>query len=157
MKENFKVKEYEFLNPSIDEIYYRVNRVDDDCEDIYFHYFVYNCVFSIKFKNKTNNKEVIFQVTLKYGEYKKFESDDLDVIMKNIENKGFIFSRILKLTMKIYSKFSDKTIKSYLKLRIPIMNRKVLQKSSQNLENVKRFCNDENDFRFGIRQSIDSM
>ena len=43
-----------------------------------------------------------------------FESDKLDVIIKNIEEKGFIFSQILKLTMKIFSNLSNINIIYYL-------------------------------------------
>ena len=96
MNEYFNVKEYEFLNPNIDKIYYLFNCAYDGCDDNFFHYFEYKCVFNIKFINKTNNKEVLFQVTFRYGEYKVFESDELDVIIKNIEDKGFIFNHIVK-------------------------------------------------------------
>ena len=40
MKEYFNVKEYEFLNPSFNELYCLVNRANDNCEDNYFHWFV---------------------------------------------------------------------------------------------------------------------
>ena len=60
--------------------------------------------FNIKCINATNNKEVIFQVTFRCGEYKLFESSELDVIIKSIENKGLILDPILKLTMKIFFK-----------------------------------------------------
>ena len=33
MKEPFYVKEYEFLNPNIDEIFCLVNRANNNCED----------------------------------------------------------------------------------------------------------------------------
>ena len=158
MKECFIVKEYELLNPSINEIYYLVNCANVNCEDNYFHWFVYKCVFNIKFMNTANNKEVVFQVSLRYGEYKTFESDELDVILENIEEKVFIFSQILKLTMKIYSSLSNINLDYYLKLRIPIMHRKVLQKNSQNPEYVKRFCADENiDFHFAFREWTNCM
>ena len=79
--------------------------------------------------NTTNNKEAIFQVSRRYGEYNTFESDEMVVIIKNIEEKSFIFSQILKLTMKIYSNLSNINIAYNLKLRIPIKHRKVLQKN----------------------------
>ena len=60
--------------------------------------------------------------------------------------------------MKIYSNLSNLNIEYYIKLRIPIMHRKVLLKNSQNLEYVKRFCNDENNpFHFAIREWINCM
>ena len=69
---------------------------------------MYMCVFNIKFINATNNKEVIFQFTLRYGEYKVFESNELDVVFKNKKDSCFRFSQILKLTMKFFSNFPKK-------------------------------------------------
>ena len=103
-------------------------------------------------------KKFFFQVSLRYGEYKTFESDELDVVFKNIEDKGFIFSYILKLTMKIYSNLPNINIDPYLKLRIPVMHRKILQKISQNPEYVKRYCKDENNvFHYANREWINCM
>ena len=102
MKEYSYLNEYEFFNPNIHEINYLVNRADGNCQDKCFHWFVYKCVFNIKFINATKDKEVIFQVTPRYGEYMVIESDELDVKNKTIEDNGFIFSQILKLTMIIY-------------------------------------------------------
>ena len=60
--------------------------------------------------------------------------------------------------MKICSNSSNINIDYYLKLRIPLMHRRVLQKISQNPEYVKRFCNDEsNDFHFVIRECSNCM
>ena len=87
MKKYLNVKEYEFLNPSIIEINYLVNCASDNCEDSFFDWFVFKCVFNIKFINVTNDKGVIFQVTLRYGECMAFESDELDIVIKNMENK----------------------------------------------------------------------
>ena len=55
MKGYFNVKEYEFFNPSINEIDYLVNCTEVNCEDNYFDWFVYKCVFNIKFMNALNN------------------------------------------------------------------------------------------------------
>ena len=153
MIDYFNVKEYDFLNPSNNEIDYIVNFADVNWEDKFFHWFVYKCVFNIKFIIAINNKEVIFHVTLRYGEYKVFKSDELDVIIRKIEDKGFIFYQILKLIMKFFSNLTIINIEYYIKLCITIMHRKFLQKISQNLEYVKQICNDENNpFRFEIRE-----
>ena len=76
-----------------------------NCEDKFFHWVVYKIVFNIEVINATNNKEVIVQDSLRYGDYKKFGSNDLDVIIKKIQKKDFLFSQTLSLTMKVYSSF----------------------------------------------------
>ena len=56
MIEYFNVKEYEFFNPSINEIDYLVGLANENCQNKYFHRFVYKCVCDIKFIKVTNNK-----------------------------------------------------------------------------------------------------
>ena len=41
MKEYFCFEEYEFLKPNFDKINFLINCAYDDCDDTYFHYFVY--------------------------------------------------------------------------------------------------------------------
>ena len=59
-----------FFNPTVDEIFYLVTCADVISEGNYFHWFVYKRVFNIEFINATNNKEDIFEVIPRYGEYK---------------------------------------------------------------------------------------
>ena len=48
MKEHFNVKEYEFLNPKIDEIHYLVNRADENCKIIFFFGLYINVILTLK-------------------------------------------------------------------------------------------------------------
>ena len=93
MIEYFNVEAYEFLNPSLMEIDYLVGCAYDDCQNRYFHWFVYKCVFDINFIKI--NKKVIFQVTLGYGEFIS-DYEGLNVKIENIKNDGFIFDQTLK-------------------------------------------------------------
>ena len=55
--------------------------------------------------------------------------------------------------MKTFSNLSNINIDNYLKVRIPIMHRKILKIVSQNPEYLERFCNDRiNHFHFAIRE-----
>ena len=55
--------------------------------------------------------------------------------------------------MKIRSYLSHINIQYYLNLRIPKIHRQFFKKTSQNKDNVKRFCNDRrNPFHFTCRK-----
>ena len=57
---------------------------------------------------------------------------------------GFIFNRINKLTIKIYSHQRYINISFYLKHRIPIMHRQFFKILSRNRNYVETHCNDRN-------------
>ena len=118
MIECFYVRKYEFLNPTNKEIDHLVGLAYENCQNKSFHRFVYKCVCDIKFINVTKNKEIILSVSLGYKQFVT-DYDGLNVKIETIKNNGFIFGRILNLTMKIYSNLSNINIDYYLKLRIP--------------------------------------
>ena len=55
------VKEYEFIQPEIDEVDYLFDKVNKDCKKI-FYTFIYRCVYDFKFTNKTINDKVILNI-----------------------------------------------------------------------------------------------
>ena len=62
--------------------------------------------------------------------------------IRNATNKGFIFNKIVILTIKIDSSRSNTNKCYYLNLPIPIMHREFLRKLYQNPKDVKTNCND---------------
>ena len=60
----FNVQENEFFNPSINEIDYLDNCAGVNCEDNYFYWFVFKCVFNNNFINATNDKKLFFKLIL---------------------------------------------------------------------------------------------
>ena len=92
------VKEYECDNILIQNIDSIINKCYRDCYYKYFHTFSYECVYDINFRNITNNEIVNFtSVGMSMGMYEI--NKKLSIARRN----GFIFERINKLTIKIYS------------------------------------------------------
>ena len=73
--------------------------------------------------------------------------------LKIVQEIGFIFNQINKLTIKTYSNLSNINIHYFLKSRTPIMHRQFFKIISQNPEYVKTHCNNRNNpFHFAIRK-----
>ena len=120
------VKDYNFIDPDIDEVNYILNDNIKDCRKKYFLSFEYRCVYDIEVKKFTNNEEVILTITHGYMEL-KFQFYGLSENFKNARHNAFIFNEIVILTIKIESTLSSINMCSYLKLRIPIIHRHFLK------------------------------
>ena len=59
------VKQYEFINPDIDELNFILNDTIEGCRKKYLQSFQYRCVYVIKLRNMENNEEVFLLVTLR--------------------------------------------------------------------------------------------
>ena len=57
--ELYVVKEYKFDNPLITEIDSLKDSCSKDCHNIYFHKFIYKCIYDNKLKNVRKMKMVI--------------------------------------------------------------------------------------------------
>ena len=99
------VKQYELIDPLIDEVDYLLDKVKKDCRKNNFIR-LNLCVYHLKFTKKKNNEEVILPVSLGYMEFKS-EYYGLNVKIEKARNKGFLINEIIKLTMKIYSNQSN--------------------------------------------------
>ena len=152
MNENVIVKEYEFDKPLIQKIGSRIDKCIRDCHNKCFHIFDHICVNDITFTNIAINET--FNLTISDKNMSLYE---LNKKIKNARQNGFIFNQINKVTLQTYSNLSKMKIQYYLKLRIPIMHRHFFMKLSQNLEYVRRFCNDKtNPFQYAIRDWTDT-
>ena len=66
---------------------------------------------------------------------------------------GFIFNRINKLTIKIYSNLSNINIHYHLRLGASPLHRQFFIKISHNHDYIQTYCNDRrNSFHFACRQ-----
>ena len=142
------VKEYKFDNPLIQNIVCIIDKCYKDCHYKYFHTIEYECVYNLNFTNNTNNEIVTLTISGKnLGLY------DLNKKITLARERGCIFNQINKLTIKIYSNLSNRNIRHYLKLRIPIMHRRFLIKLAPNRDYIQNYCNNLNDpIQFGFYQ-----
>ena len=120
------VKDYKFIRPDIDEINYKLNDTIKGCRKNCFHSFEYRCVYVIKFTNIRNSEKTFLKISIEYMEFKS-QFYGLSKKVRNASNIGFIFNQIVKLTIKISSSLSNINICFYLKHRIPIMHRQLLE------------------------------
>ena len=70
LEESFIVKEYEFVEPEIDEVDYLLDKVVKECRRKCFQSFKYRCVYDFKFTNTTNNERNILNISHDCLEYK---------------------------------------------------------------------------------------
>ena len=148
MNENVIVKESDFNKPLIQKIDSLIDNSIRDCHNNYFHTFDHICEYDLNFTNIGYNERVNFTISDKsmglYGLNKK-----LTIARGN----GNIFNQIKKLPIKIYSNLSNINICYYLKHRIPMCHRKILQKLSRKCDYIQTLCNDRrNPFHFACRQ-----
>ena len=64
------VREYEIIQPEIDEVDYILDDVFKCCSKKFFHSFEYSCVYDSKYRNLTNIDEVILKITHGYMKFK---------------------------------------------------------------------------------------
>ena len=148
MNENVIVKEYEFDNPPIQKIDSIIDNSIRDCHDKYFHTFDHICEYNLNFTNTTNNELVNFTISDKnMGLY------DLNKKLTIARGNGFIFNRINKLTIKIYSNLSHINIHYHLRLGAPPIHRQFFIKISHNRDYIQTHCNNRrNPFHFACCQ-----
>ena len=143
------VKEYEFDKPLIHKKDSIIDNCIRDCLIEYFHTFDLICVYDINFTNIANNDTVNLTISHK----KSMNLYELNKKLTVARQRIYIFNQINKLTIKIYSNLSIINIHYYLKLRIPMCLRQFFKIFFQNLDYLKRFCNDKfNPFHFAIRE-----
>ena len=142
------VKEYEIKNPLIQNIDSIINECYKDCHHKYFHTFEYVCVYDLNFTNDNKNETVNFTIC-----DKSLGIFELNKKLTLARERGFKFNQINKLTIKIYSNLSYINIRYYLKLRIPIMHRRLLIKLALNRDYIQNYCNNlNNPIQFGFYQ-----
>ena len=148
--ELYVVKEYKFDDSLIHKIDSIIDKCYRDCNNIYFHTFKYVCKYDTKLTNITNNEIINRSIS--------DESMNLYELNKKLtlaRQRGFRFSQINKLTIKIYSHQQYINIIYYLKHRIPIMHRQFFKILSQNRDYVQTHCNDRNNpFHFACQTWI---
>ena len=148
MNENVIVKEYDFKKPPIRKIDSLIESSIRDCHNKYFHKLDHICEYDLVSTNITNDETVNFTIS-----DKSMGLFELNKKLTIARGNGYIFNKIKKLTMKIYSNLSNINTCYYLKHRIPMCRRKILLKISQNRDYIQTYCNDRrNPFHFACRQ-----
>ena len=93
--ELYLVKEYNFVNPLIQNIDSIIDNSIRDCHNKYFHTFDHICEYNLSFTNTTNNEIVNFTISDKcMGMF------ELNKKLAIARENGFIFNQINKLTIK---------------------------------------------------------
>ena len=70
-----------------------------------------------------------------------------------IQQRGYNFNQINKLTIKFYSNLQSIQISHYLNHRIPVCHRLFFRRIPQNKEYTENFCKDlNNPFHFACRK-----
>ena len=154
--ELYVVKEYKFDNPLISEIDSIIDKCFRGCHNIYFHNFIYRCIYDIKLKKilyKTNKEKI--DLTISDNSMHLYE---LNKKLTVARERGFRFLHINKLTIRIYSHLRYISISYYLKFRIPMCHRQFIRVISQNPEYVENFCNDSFiPFHFACHKRINQL
>ena len=146
--ESYLVKEYNFVNPTIQKIDSLIDNAVRDCYKKYFHKFKYRLVYDIKFTNITNNEIVNFTIS-----DKGLNLYELNKKLSIARENGFKFNQINKLAIKIYSNLSYINIHYHLRLGAPPLHRKFFIKLLENRDFIQTHCNDRrNPFHFACRQ-----
>ena len=148
LNENVIVKEYEFDKPRIQKIDSPIDNSIRDCHINYFHTFDHICEYDINFTKIGNNETVNFTISDKcMGMY------ELNEKLSIARGNDFVFNRINKLTIKIYSTLSNINIHYRLRLGAPPLDRQFFIKNSRNRDYIQTYCNNRrNSFRFACRQ-----
>ena len=148
MNEKVIAKEYDFNKPLIQKIDSITDKCIRNCHDIYFHTFDHICEYDLNFTNISNNETVnstVFDKSM--GLYQ------LNGNVTLAREKTFIFNQIKNFEKIIYSNLSHINIHYYLKLRIPMCQKRFFRKLAQNHEYIQLYCNDRrNPFHFACRQ-----
>ena len=155
MDENdlYLVKEYNFHNLLVTEIYSIIDKCFRDCHNSYFHNFKYECIYDIKLTNITNNETINLTIS-----DKSMNLYDLNKKLTVARENGFMFNRINKVTIKFYSHLRYININYYLKFPMPMCHRQFFRVISQNPEYVDNFCNDlNNPFHFACQKWINQL
>ena len=139
------VKKYEFDTPVITKIDSLIDKCINDCYSRYFDSFDIVNEYDLKFTNITNNELVNF--TISDGGMDMY---DLNKKLTLARQRGFVFNRINKLTIKFYTTLSQNNIHRYLKFQCPILVRQILKVISQHPESIQRFCNIFHNLEFVI-------
>ena len=148
MNEKFIVKKNEFDEPHIHMIDSITDNCIRDCHHKYFHTFDHTCEYDLNFTNIDNNETVNFTTS-----DKSMGSYELNKKLTVARERGYIFSQVNKLTIKIYSNLSHINIQYHLRLSTPPMHRQFFIKISQNRDYIQTHCNNRrNPFHFSLRQ-----
>ena len=146
--ENGVFKKYEFHRPLLSEIDSIIDNCKRDCYYKYYQTHKMTLEYKINFTSKRNNGLHNLQ-TINIA----VDSYELNEKLKIARRNGFKFNQMNKLTMKFYSRQSDKTIRYYLKPRILLIHRQFHRKIAQNKEYIESFRNESsNPFQYACRE-----
>ena len=131
------VKEYNFVNPLIQQIDSKIDNSIRDCHNKYFHTFDHICEYDLNFTNILDNESVNFIISDKcMGMF------ELNKKLTLARENGYIFNHINKLTIKIYSNLSYINIHHHLKIGASPLHRQFFIKISHNRDYIQTHCND---------------
>ena len=142
------VKEYEFVNPLIQNINSIIDKCYRDCHNKYFHTFKYECVYNPNFTNINNNETVNFTIS-----DKESTMYELDKKLALAQERGFKFIQINKLTIKTYSNLSCINIHYHPILGASPLHHQFFKNLLKNRGYIQTHFNDlNNPFHFGCHQ-----
>ena len=139
------VKEYEYINPNIQEIDYILDNCIKDCYNKYFQPIRNICLYNIELTNISNNNIINLSISDEYL--------TMNEIIKKLtiaRERGYIFNKINRLTIKFYDKLSQTNIHYYYKFRCPLLIRQILKIISRDPESIQKFSNIYHNVEFNI-------
>ena len=130
------IKKYEYINPNIQEIDYILDNCIKDCYNKYFQPIRNICLY---------NNTINLSISDKY-----LTMIELNKKLTIARERGYVFNRINRLTIKIYNNLSQTNIHYYYKFRCPILIRQILKIISRDPESVRKFSNVYHNVEFNI-------
>ena len=139
------VKKYEYDNILLRDIDYIINRSIRDCYNNYFQPIRNEISYNIEFEKISNNEKINLTIS-----DKSLNIFYLNKKLKIANERGYIFNKIIKLTIKLYDHLSQNNIHNYYKFQCPILMRQILKIISCNNESIQNFCNIYHNLEFEV-------
>ena len=139
------VKKYEFNNILLKDIDYIINRSIRDCYNNYFQPIRIEISYNIEFGKISNNEKINLTIS-----DKSLNIFYLNKKLSIARQRGFIFNKINRLTIKFYNNLSQTNTHNYYKFQCPILMRQILKIISRDYNCFQNFCNIYHNLEFEV-------
>ena len=130
------VKKYEYISLNIQEIDYIFDKCIKDCYKNYFQPIRNICLYNIEFTNKSDDNIINISISDKY-----LTMSELNKKLSIARQRGYIFNKINRLTIKFYNNLSQTNIHNYYKFQCPILMRQILKIISRDYNSIQIISN----------------
>ena len=130
------VKKYEYISLNIQEIDYIFDKCIKDCYINYFQPIRNICLYNIEFTNISDDNIINISISDKY-----LTMSELNKKLSIARQRGYIFNKINRLTIKFYNNLSQTNIHNYYKIQCPILMRQILNIISRDYNSIQKISN----------------